>query len=146
MCRSTSQQESFWPQKELLKWHLKLGIGMYHIQSLMCEWHYQESDGKTAILPAVTKPKYATAQNCVVPPCQSCLLARAQKCSLKVLLTQALEDCEGALTRDQYEVGDFVSKDQFICTTPGRLPLGVDKNHKTAVFKVVPSTMMQHQV
>ena len=29
---------------------------------------------------------------------------------------------QGAITRDQYEVGDFVSTDQFICKTPGRLP------------------------
>jgi hypothetical protein len=113
------------PQKELLKWHWKLGIGMYRIQSLMCERHYEEPDGKTTILPAIIKPtRYATAQNCVDPPCQLCLLARAQKHSPKVLWMQALDNCEGALTRDQYEVGDFVSTDQFINKTPGCLPTG----------------------
>ncbi len=56
-----------WPQK-ILKWHCKLGIGMYHIQSLMCKRHYEEPDDKTSILPATIKPKYATASNCVVPP------------------------------------------------------------------------------
>jgi hypothetical protein len=65
------------PQKELLKCHWKLGIGMYCFQSFMCKRHYEEPDGKTTILPAIIKPKYAMAQNCVVPPCQSCLLARA---------------------------------------------------------------------
>jgi hypothetical protein len=44
----------------------------------MCKWHYEEPDGKTAILPAVIKPKYATAQNCVVPPCQLWLLHGGQ--------------------------------------------------------------------
>ena len=29
-----------------------------------------------------------------------------------------------ALARDKTEVGDFVSTDQFICNTPGRLPSG----------------------
>ncbi len=48
-------------QKELLKWHWKLGIGMYRFESLMCERHYEEPDGKTTILPAIIKPKYATA-------------------------------------------------------------------------------------
>jgi hypothetical protein len=40
------------PQKELLEWHWKLGIGMYCIRSLMCEQHYDKPDGKTTILPA----------------------------------------------------------------------------------------------
>jgi hypothetical protein len=45
------------PQKELLKWHWKLGIGMYCIQSLMCERHYEEPDCKTTIVPVIIKPK-----------------------------------------------------------------------------------------
>ncbi len=38
--------------------------------------------------------------------------------------THLLEDREGAITRGQYNVGDFVSTDQFICKKPGRLPTG----------------------
>jgi len=56
--------------------------------------------------------------------CQSCLLAREKKLSSKVSRTQPLEDCEGAIARDQYKVGDFVSTDQLICKTPRRLPTG----------------------
>jgi hypothetical protein len=40
------------------------------------------------------------------------------------LRTRLLEDREGAITRDQYNVGDFVSTNQFICKTPGRLLTG----------------------
>jgi hypothetical protein len=29
-------------QKELLKWHWKLGIGMYRIQEMMRERHYED--------------------------------------------------------------------------------------------------------
>jgi hypothetical protein len=47
------------PRKELLKRHWKLSIGMYCIQSLMCERHYEEPDGKMTILSAIIKPKYA---------------------------------------------------------------------------------------
>ncbi len=62
MCGSTPASENLsGPQKELLKWHWKLGIGMYSIQSLVCERHYEEPDGKMTILPAIIKPKYATA-------------------------------------------------------------------------------------
>ncbi len=103
------------PQKELLKWHWKLGISMYFVQEMMRERHYEEPDGKKTILPAIIKPKNLSARSCIVPSCQLCLLARARKRSPKILRTQALEDWEGAITRDQYEVGDFVSTDQFIC-------------------------------
>jgi hypothetical protein len=33
------------PQKELLKWHWKLGIAMYRIQEMMRERHYLEPNG-----------------------------------------------------------------------------------------------------
>jgi hypothetical protein len=61
-------------QKELLKWHWKLGFGMYCIQEMMCERHYEDPDGRTTILPAFIKPKYHSARNCIVPSCQSCLM------------------------------------------------------------------------
>ncbi len=50
-----------------------------------------------------------------------CLLARARKHTPNILRMQLLDDCEGAITRNQYNVGDFVSMDQLICKTPGRL-------------------------
>jgi hypothetical protein len=112
------------PQKELLKWHWKLGISMYRIQEMMWERHYEEPNGNRTILPAIIKPKLASAQRCIVPPCQSCLIARARKRTPNVSRMRQLDDREGAITRDQYNVGDFVSTDQFICKTPGRLPTG----------------------
>ena len=30
----------------------------------------------------------------------------------------------GNLSRDKYEVGDYMSTDQFLCKTPGRIPSG----------------------
>jgi hypothetical protein len=122
-------------QKELLKWHWKLGIGMYHIQEMLREHHYEDPDGRTTILPAIIQPKNPSARNCIVPPCQSCLLAREKKRSLNVSRTQLLEDREGAITRDQYKVGDFVSTDQFICKTPGCLPTGYGQESQDLRFK-----------
>ena len=75
-------------QTELLKWHWTLDIGIYCIQEMMCERHYEDPDGRTTILPAIIQPKNSLARNCIVPPCQSCLLARAKKCSPKVSRTQ----------------------------------------------------------
>jgi len=45
------------------------------------------------------------------------------------------EDCEGAITRDQYEVGDFVSTDQFICKTPGHLQTGYGRKSQDRRFQ-----------
>jgi len=78
-------------QKELLKWHWKLGIEMYRSQEMMHERHYKDPDGRTTILPAIIQPKNASARNCIDPPHQSCFLACAKKCSPKVSRTQPLE-------------------------------------------------------
>ena len=112
------------PQKELLLWHWKLGIGMQRIQELMRDRTYEEPLGQHTVLPPIIKAKFPSARNCVIPLCQSCLLARARKRTPGVKYTKADPQKEGALSRDWYEVGDFVSTDQFICRTPGHLPEG----------------------
>ncbi len=120
------------PQKELLKWRRVLGTRIYCIQSLMCMRHYKEPDGTKTILPAMIKPKYAMAQNFVVPPCQSCLLAWARKHPPKVSRTQPPEDHVSLQTSSSVRCPD--------CQP------GMDKKHKTTVFKAAPSIMMQHWV
>jgi len=108
---------------------------MYRIQEMMCGCYYEDPDGRTTILPAIIQPKNPSARNCIVPPCQSCLLARAKKRSPNVSQTQPLEDHEGAITRDQYEVGDSVSTDQLICKTPKRLPTGYGRESQDRRFQ-----------
>jgi hypothetical protein len=49
------------PQKELLKWHWKLGTSLYCIQEMMREWYYDEPNGNKTILRAIIKPKLASA-------------------------------------------------------------------------------------
>ena len=49
-----------------------------------------------------------------------------------VSIVKAVPDKEGILARDKYEVGDFISTDNFFVRTPGRLPYSYDcKRHKT---------------
>jgi hypothetical protein len=108
---------------------------MYRIQEMMRERHYEEPNANKTILPAIIKPKYALARNCIVQPCQSCLIARARKRTLNVSRTRLLEDHEGAITRDKYNVGDFVSTDQFICKTPGRLPTGYGRESQNRRYQ-----------
>jgi hypothetical protein len=56
------------------------GIGNWALASfaskMVHEQHYKEPNGnKTTIFPAILKPKFALANNCIVPPCHMCLLA-----------------------------------------------------------------------
>ena len=69
--------------------------------------HYEDPDGRMTILPAIIQPKNSSMSNCIVPPCQLFL----------------------------YEVGDFVSTDQFICKTPGRLPTGYGRESQDRCFQ-----------
>jgi hypothetical protein len=98
---TTENENLSTPQKELLKWHWKLGISMLCIQEMMREWHYEEPNSNKTCLPAIIKLNLALAQNFIVPPCHLCLLAQARKHTLNVLRMQLLDDCEGAITRDQ---------------------------------------------
>jgi len=86
------------------------------------------------ILPAIIKPQPVSARNCIVPPCHWCLLAHARKRTPNVWWSQLIEDHEWAIMKDQYKVGDFVSTDQFICKTPGRLPTGYGRKSQYCHF------------
>jgi hypothetical protein len=123
------------PQRELLLWHWKLGISMYQVQELMGEQTYEEPLGQCMVLPPIIKAKFPSAQNCVIPLCELCLLAHAWKHTPNVKQARDLPESEGALSHDQYKVGDFVSTDQFICRTPGQLPEGYGRESADCRFQ-----------
>ncbi len=47
----------------------------------------------------------------------------------------AIPEREGALSHNRYEIGDFVSTDQFICRTPGQLPEGYGRESQDRRFQ-----------
>ena len=69
-------------------------------------------------------PNFATAAKCAVTVCESCLLGRAKKRSPDVAKKKAVPEKKRILVCDKYEVGDFMSTDQFVVKTLGRLPSG----------------------
>jgi hypothetical protein len=71
----------------------------------------------------------------VIPLCESCLLAHAWKRTPNVKRTRNLPESEGAPSRDQYEVSNFVSTDQLICRTPGQLPKGYGRESTDCCFQ-----------
>lgn len=108
-------------QKELLLWHWKLGISMHHVQKLMKGHTATDPYNKSVYFPPVIHPKFASAATCPVPACEVCSLARAKRRSPQVVRQEAVKEKEAILAWDKYEAGDFVSMDQFIVKTPGRL-------------------------
>ena len=112
------------PQRELLLWHWKLGISMHRIQQMMVEHASTDRNNDQVVMPQVITPKFKTTSSCQIPLCTSCELARAKKRNPEVIKQQAIKEKEGILAADKYEAGDFVSMDQFVVKTPGRLPTG----------------------
>ena len=128
--RSPANQNLLMGQKELFLWHWKLGVSMHQIQGFMKPRTFEEPNGNRKILPAIIKSKFEAASKCAVPACESCMLARARKRLTNTNKVTPLADKEGALLQDKLEVGDFVSTDQFICKTPGRLLTGYGRESR----------------
>ncbi len=112
------------PQKELLLWHWKLGIGMQRIRAMMRNRTFNDPFGRTQVHPSIIKTKFASTASCAILKCQSCELSWDRQRSPNVKRVQPNLEAEGAITRNKLEVGDFMSTDQFVCRTPGRLPSG----------------------
>ena len=84
----------------------------------------EEPDGSITVMAPVISPKLPTAATCAIPAYKSCLLGHANKRSAGVNQRQPVLDKEGLISRNKYEVGYFVSTNQFVVQTPGRLPNG----------------------
>ncbi len=91
--------------------------------------------GQRTILPPIIKPKFSSARNSIIPVCQSYLLAHVRKRTPSVKGSKAIPESEGALSHNRYEVGDFLSTDQFICRTPSQLPEGYGRESKDHRFQ-----------
>ena len=82
----------------------------------------------------IVQPKFATAAKCAVPVCESCLLGRAKKRSPGVAKKLDVTEKNGIVARYKYEVGDFMSTDQFMVKTPGRIPSGFGREQHNNRF------------
>ena len=121
-------------QKELMLWHFKLGVSMSHVQRLMKVSEMHEPNGRVSVMDRVIVPKLNAAANCEVPLCQSCNLSRARQKKAKVVRSKAIESSIGAISRDKYVPGDFVSMDQYVVKEPGRLPTGFGREAEHNMF------------
>ena len=80
---------------------------MQQIQELMRPLTYGELNSNRLVLPPIVKPKFPTAKNCVIPACESCMLARARKRPTNVNKVKPLLEKEEALSWNKLEVGQL---------------------------------------
>jgi hypothetical protein len=105
---------------------------MQRIQELMRVIEVKEPDEAISTMDRVITPKIKSAAYCPIPLCQSCQLARAKQRKPKVTRSKAVAEAEGVISNEKYETGDFVSMDQYVVKTPGRLP-GRERNETNNV-------------
>ena len=98
---------------------------------------YEEPNSNCTVLPLVIKYNFTVTNNCAIPVCVSCLLARSKKHSPGVTKYDTLPEKQGYLTIYKYDVGDFFSTDQFIFKTPDRLPTGYSLDYLDCCFQGV---------
>ena len=121
-------------QKKLLMWHHSLGVSMQYIQHLMKVANVVEPCGRETVKDRIIAPKYNSAVTCEISKCQSCQLLRAKQLKSKPVKSKAIKDAEGAITRDKYQTGDFVSMDQYVVKNGDRLPAGYGREHESNEF------------
>ena len=88
------------PQKKLLTWYWKLGVGMQQIQEMMRETMAIDDVGRELILPPVIAPTFASTPHCPIPMCHSCELAHQKWHSPKVKQSHAIPEKEALLSRE----------------------------------------------
>ena len=106
-------------QKELLRWHWRLGHANFHwIQRLATKLRKSPEGFANPIL----KTKTPSVSSCPAPLCSACQMAKQSRRNPGVKLETPIPEKEMSLRRGKLEPGDMVSIDQYASALPGRLP------------------------
>ena len=112
-CVTNSTNKNLDPsQKELLKWHFRLGhISMAAIQHLLGTGTLAHSDSM--------KNLHRRASKCDKPKCASCEFGKGKRRPTPGKLEKVDRTNDGALTKEKLLPGQAVSVNHFICSTKG---------------------------
>jgi hypothetical protein len=94
---------------------------MPRIQELMVPHWAKDENGLQDVMPCVITPAFKTAVTCPIPCCAACELAPAHPRPTGATKQLAVEEKAEILSANKLPVGDLVSMDQFVSSTPGRL-------------------------
>jgi hypothetical protein len=115
-------------QKELLRWHHRLGhIGFRKIQSLMRSGVLCDSEKQRRLHTACCK--------IVTPPlCAACQYGKQKRKPAPSKTATAVRDNVGNLKKDDLLPGQTISVDHFICSTKGRLLNSAGKTKASEMY------------
>ena len=104
------------PQKELLRWHFKLGhVGMKTVQFIFRTGVLATSQSMRSL-----HTRAANLLNSDLPKCAACQFGRQTNRPVPGKTSRIIQDRAGILSADQVEPGQRVFVDHFVCSTRGR--------------------------
>jgi hypothetical protein len=106
-------------QKELLKWHWKLGHANFNWIQRLAAHSKLAPDGMS--LP-ILRTKTPSVSSCPAPLCSACQMAKQSRRNPEVKVGIPVPEKEMSLRRGKLLPGEMVSIDQYESTLPGRLP------------------------
>jgi Reverse transcriptase (RNA-dependent DNA polymerase) len=114
-CITEDRNQNLTPsQKELLKWHFKLGhASLPAVQALLKGGRLAQSESQTNL--------HRQVGRCILPKCASCQIGKARRQSSPGTIRHVDPAHDGTLKSGNLLPGARVSVDHFICSTKGRL-------------------------
>ena len=109
------------PEKELLRWHYRLG----HVALTKVQWMFRQ--GYRGHTERERRLQGAASKLSSCPMCTACQYAKQRRKPAQGSTRRNVHESEGALKRDQVFPGQEVSADHFACNPKGRLPTGYGK-------------------
>jgi hypothetical protein len=116
------------PQKELLRWHTRLGhVGFKRVQYLL-------RTGVLGVTDAMRRLQVSAAKMIIVPKCAACLFGKQKSRSTPGRRLTHVVGETGRLRSEQFSPGQKVSVDHYICSTKGRLFTSYGKTDDSSMY------------
>jgi GAG-pre-integrase domain len=114
-------------QKELLRWHFRLGhLNFDSIRLLLRSGVLASSEGEKAL--------HRAAAKCELPQCASCQFGKAKRRPTPSSTTTVNSSNDGVLKQGNLLPGQQVSVDHFVCGTKGRLYTSKGKTRAETMY------------
>ncbi|KAL7569263.1 hypothetical protein ACA910_016815 [Epithemia clementina (nom. ined.)] len=116
------------PQKELLRWHYRLGhMGFKKVQFLFCSGVLATAEGSRRL-------QTAACRLTSMPLCAACQFGKQTCRPTPGKISHAVQDRDGILKKDNLFPGQRVSVDHFVCATKGRLLASFGKTNPKDMY------------
>jgi hypothetical protein len=106
-------------QRELLKWHWRLGHANFSWIQRLASTPRTSPEGKGM---PILRTKTPTVSSCPAPLCAACQMGKQTRTNPEVKVSTPIPEKEMSLKRGKLAPGAMVSIDQYTSTMPGRLP------------------------